>query len=115
MKSSTWPDFVRSLPEADLPFDGLRGWLLEGEFGQVLFMETDVEVIVTQHSHGDQWGIVVEGKIDLAIGDKTHTYTSGESYFIPSGTPHQARIHPGFRAIDYLVDRDRYHTRSRSR
>lgn len=112
MKSPGFPVFIRSLPEADLPFDGLRGWLLQSESGQVLFMEADVDVIVPQHSHGDQWGIVIDGEIDLTIGDAARTYVSGETYVIPGGTPHQARIHAGFRAIDYFVDRNRYRARS---
>jgi mannose-6-phosphate isomerase-like protein (cupin superfamily) len=112
VKLSEFPAFVRSLPEADLPFDGLRGWLLQSESGQVLFMEADIEVIVPQHSHGNQWGVVIDGKIDLTIADHTQTYTSGETYFIPSGTPHHAQIHSGFRAIDYFADRNRYRARN---
>jgi hypothetical protein len=112
MNTSEFPAFVRSLPEAELPFDGLRGWLLQSESGQVLFNESDVELTVPEHSHGDQWGVVIGGKIDLMIGDYTQSYTRGDTYFIPAGTPHQARIHPGYRAVDYFTDRDRYRTRS---
>ncbi len=115
MKSSQFADFIRALPEADLPFAGLHGWLLQSESGQVLFMEADVDVTVPGHSHGDQWGVVIDGKIDLTIGEKAHTFTSGDTYFIPNGTPHQARIHSGFRAIDYFADRDRYRARSHGR
>ncbi len=107
MKSSEFPTFVRSLPEADLSFDGLRGWLLQNE--------ADIELTVPQHSHGNQWGVVIDGRIDLKIGELTKTYMSGETYFIPEGTPHQARIYPGFRAIDYFADRDRYRVRSHNR
>ncbi len=114
MKASEFPAFVRSLPEADLPFNGLRGWLLQSESGQILFNESDVDLTVPEHTHGDQWGVVIEGKIDLAIGDATQTYAAGNTYFIPAGTPHQARIYPGFRAVDYFADRNRYRTRSRS-
>ena len=112
MKSSEFPAFVRGLPEADLPFHGLRGWLLQSEAGQVLFNEADIEVYVPQHSHGNQWGVVIDGKIDLTIGELTRTYTCGHTYFVPAGTPHQARIYPGFRAIDYFADRNRYRVRS---
>ena len=114
MKSSKWPDFVRALPEAELPFEGLRGWLLQSDSGQVLFMEADVEVIVPQHSHGNQWGVVIDGKIELTIGGDTQTYASGDTYVIPVGTPHYARIHSGFRAIDYFTDHNRYRARSHS-
>ncbi|MBC8496393.1 MAG: cupin domain-containing protein [Anaerolineales bacterium] len=109
MSSSNFPAFVQSLPEADLPFAGLRGWLLTSESGQILFNESDVEMSVPEHSHGDQWGVVIDGKIELTIGTRTRTYSRGDTYFIPDGTVHRARIHPGFRAIDYFADRDRYH------
>ncbi len=112
MKPSEFPPFVRALPEAALPFDGLRGWLLQSESGQVLFNESDIELAVPEHSHGSQWGVVVDGKIDLTIGGHARTYTRGETYFIPDGTPHQARIYPGYRAVDYFADRSRYRTRS---
>lgn len=108
MSSSVFPAFVRSLPEADLPFVGLRGWLLQAESGQILFNESEVEVNVHEHSHGNQWGVVIDGKIDLTIGDKVRTCSRGETYFIPAGTPHRARIYPGFRAVDYYADGNRY-------
>jgi mannose-6-phosphate isomerase-like protein (cupin superfamily) len=107
-----FPAFIRGLPEAELPFVGLRGWLLQSESGQVLFSESDVEVSVPEHTHGDQWGVVVSGRIELTIGEQTLTLARGDTYFIPKGTPHRARIFPGFRALDYFADRDRYHTRS---
>jgi mannose-6-phosphate isomerase-like protein (cupin superfamily) len=115
MKSTEFAEFIRALPEADLPFPGLHGWLLQSELGQVLFMEAHVDVIVPEHSHGDQWGIVVDGRIDLTIGHDAHTFTSGDSYFIPKGTSHQAHIHAGFRAIDVFADRDRYRARAAGR
>ena len=111
MKSSEFPSFVRSLPEASLPFEGLRGWLLQGNSGQVLFNESDVEVSVPDHSHGNQWGAVIDGKIEMTIGGQTRMFSRGDTYFIPAGTAHSARIYPGFRAVDYFEDKDRYGTR----
>lgn len=108
MSSSEFPAFVQNLSEADLPFVGTRGWLLESESGQILFIESDIEAPVPEHSHGDQWGVVIDGKIELTIGEQTRTYSRGDTYFIPAGTVHCARIYPGFRAVDYFSDRDRY-------
>ncbi len=110
-ESSEFPDFVRNLPEADLPFKGLRGWLLQSEGGQVLFLETDVDVAVTEHSHGDQWGIVVDGEMELTIGAETAIYRRGDSYCIPAGVKHGARLSAGFKVLDYFKDRDRYQVR----
>jgi len=113
MTQSDFPAFVRDLPQADLPFDGLRGWLLQSETGQVLFNEADVDVSVPEHSHGHQWGVVLDGQIDLTIGGDTQAYARGDTYFIPAGTVHQARIYPGFRAVDYFADHHRYRVRKR--
>jgi hypothetical protein len=106
-----FPAFVRDLPEADLPFEGLRGWLLQSDSGQVLFNESEVEVSVPEHSHGDQYGIVIAGEIDLTIGGRTRTFRRGDTYFIPGGTGHGALIRSGFRAVDYFSDWDRYRPR----
>jgi len=111
VKPAEFPSFVQSLPEADLPFEGLRGWLLQSNFGQVLFNESDIEVSVPEHSHGEQWGIVINGKIEIIIGGQTVTYRRGDTYLIPAGAIHQARIYPGFKALDYFTDRDRYRPR----
>ena len=111
MKSSEFPSFVRSLPEANLPFEGLRGWLLQSDSGQVLFNESDIEVSVPDHSHGNQWGVVIEGRIEMTIEGQTRMYSRGDTYFIPAGTAHRARIYPGFRAVDYFADQDRYRPR----
>lgn len=111
MSSSEFPPFVKTLPEADLPFEGLRGWLLISDAGLVMFNESDIEVDVPEHSHGDQWGVVIDGEIELAIGSTRRTYRAGETYFIPSGVIHKATIYPGFRAVDYFADKDRYRER----
>ena len=111
MKLSEFPSFVRSLPEADLPFEGLRGWLLQSDSGQVLFNESDIEVSVPDHSHGNQWGVVISGKIEMTIGNQTRMYSRGDTYFIPAGTVPRARIYPGFRAVDYFADQSHYNPR----
>ena len=106
--NAPFPEFVRSLPQANLPFPGLRGWLLNGESGQVLFMETDVELEIAEHSHGNQWGIVVAGEIKLTIGGLTKIFRQGDSYYIPAGVIHGAVLRTGFRALDFFEDKDRY-------
>ncbi len=110
MNSSEFPDFVKKLPRANIAFNGLSGWLLQSDSGQILFNESDVEVVVSEHSHGDQWGIVIDGIIELTVDGKTNKYSRGDTYFITAGAIHSARIHPGFRAIDYFADKDRYKT-----
>ena len=115
MAGGEFPSFVRTLLEADLPLEGLRGWLLAGDSGQVLFLECGAEVDMPEHTHGSQWGIVVSGKVDLTVGGKTKTYICGESYTIAAGTPHKAHLHAGLRAIDFFTDPDRYKPKVRKK
>jgi len=43
----------------------------------------------TGHEHDfDQCGIVVEGKIEMFVGEERKTLTTDESYFIPVGVRH---------------------------
>lgn len=111
-----FPPFIKNLPEVDVTLPPqlagrLHLWLFQGESGQTVFSETSVEVPMPEHKHGDQWGIVIDGKIDITIGGETRTYGRGETYFIPGGTPHRARLNPGLRLIEFFADRDRWRPR----
>jgi mannose-6-phosphate isomerase-like protein (cupin superfamily) len=108
VEAQPFPEFIRELPAADLPFAGLRGWLTAGDGGQAMFVEADGEVALTPHSHGCQWGVVIDGEIELTIGDHTRRYRRGDTYFIPAGVVHGGRIFPGFRALDFFAERDRH-------
>jgi quercetin dioxygenase-like cupin family protein len=88
--------------------------MLQSRNGQVLFLETDQEVQLPLHTHGDQWGFVVSGAMELTIGGRTRTFTRGDSYFIPAGTPHGGKLQAGFRAMDYFADPERYKPRGNS-
>lgn len=103
-----WPDFITSLPEADLPVEGLRGWLINGPTSQMLFLEAVEETPVPMHTHGDQWGMVIEGSMEFTSNGETRTVTRGESYVVPAGVEHGALLHKGFRAIDVFDDPNRY-------
>lgn len=112
MKPPKFPEFIQRLPEADLPVQGIRGWLVQSENGQVMFLIAEQQVQIPPHSHGDQWGIVIDGQMELTIGDKTETFRQGDSYFIAAGTVHQAILYQGFRALDYFADKNRYKTKA---
>ena len=112
MKCPEFPQFVRRLPRADLPLDELTGWLLQGDDGQVLLLQVDREQSLPEHQHGDQWGIVIDGEMELTVAGETDTYRRGDSYFIPAGTPHRAILREGFRALDLFADRDRYRVKA---
>ena len=112
MADEPYPDLITSLPQADIPFDGVRGWLAQAAETQIVFFEIEPIGEVAPHSHGDQWGIVVEGEMDLTIGDETRRYRRGDSYFIPAGVVHSACFHTHFRAIDVFGEAARYRAES---
>jgi len=111
MKAPNFPEFIKNLSQADIPIEGITGWLQNGENGQVLFLQTDRKIEVPEHSHGDQWGIVIDGKMELTIAGKTEKYIQGDSYFIPAGTMHGAVLYKDFRALDHFADKERYMTK----
>jgi quercetin dioxygenase-like cupin family protein len=51
---------------------------------------------------------VLEGSIEFTIGGVTRRYGPGESYDIPAGTVHSARIPAGTVAMDVFEETDRY-------
>jgi len=108
MKTVPFPPYIKKLPEGDLQTDALAGNLLNSNNGQMLFLEAKEDIVIPEHYHGDQWGVVLEGQMELTIDDKTETYIQGESYYIPGGTIHSGKLHKGFRAIDYFADKNRY-------
>ncbi|UCD37975.1 MAG: cupin domain-containing protein [Fidelibacterota bacterium] len=103
-----FPTPITMLPLAEIPLDGVRGYLLQGERQQLLFMEFSEDVALPEHSHEAQWGVVLEGRIDLLIDGDRHTFAKGDRYYIPAGVSHSARIHAGYADITYFDAPDRY-------
>ena len=109
--SEPFSDFIRALPEVDSPFSGLRGWLLGGDRALGMFFEVPDGVEVPEHSHGAQWGVVLEGSMTFTIGGETRTYEPGDTYYVPAGVLHSAVLSPGYVGIDVFADADRYRPR----
>ena len=74
-----YPEVIKNLPEADIPFDGVRGWLSQSDDHQIVFFEIEAIGAVAEHKHGDQFGVVFEGKMDLTIGGVTRTLKKGNT------------------------------------
>ena len=103
-----FPEPVRNLPMADIPLAGLKAYLSQAVGHQIIFMEFSEGVEVPEHAHASQWGIVVEGKIELTIDGVESVYTKGEHYFIPEGVKHSAKIFPGYADVTFFNQPDRY-------
>lgn len=103
-----YPEIIKSLPALTIPVQGAEANLLQGANNQLVFFEFTEDTAIPMHSHGAQWGIVVDGKIDLTIGGQTKTYQKGDSYFIKAGEFHGGKIYKGFKAIDFFEEANRY-------
>jgi quercetin dioxygenase-like cupin family protein len=109
-----YDEMLKKLPEADIPFHGLRGWILQGEDHQIVFFDIEPIGKVSEHSHGAQWGMVIEGEIELTIGGVTNTYKDGECYSIPDKVIHSAVFKRRTRAMDFFADKNRYTIKKRT-
>ena len=103
-----YPDMIKNLPEADIPFNGVRGWVAQGENHQIVFFDIEPIGEVPRHSHGAQWGMVIDGNMDLTIGGETKNYGKGDHYFIPEGVLHSAKFNSRTIVMDYFAEKDRY-------
>ena len=108
---SVFPDMITALPEADIPFEGVSGYLLQGENQQAVFFEIEPIGEVAEHKHGAQWGVVFEGEMELTIGCNTELYKKGDQYYIPAGTLHSASFKQKTYLMDVFADKDRYGTK----
>ncbi len=108
MTHAPYPEMIKGLPRADVPLEGVRAWISQGEDHQVVFFDIDPIGEIEPHHHGEQWGIVVEGEMELTVGGETRRCGPGDSYHIPAGVVHGARFLSHFRAIDVFADMDRY-------
>ncbi len=108
MALEDFPEFVKSLPEIDLPFAGVRGWLIQGEKQQTVFVEFLEKVEVPEHTHGDQWEFAVAGRAELHREGGTEVFEGGDNFFVPAGQPHSATVHAGYKAMMVFDDPNRY-------
>jgi mannose-6-phosphate isomerase-like protein (cupin superfamily) len=103
-----YPEFVRALPEADIPIDGVKAWLHQGSDHQIVFMEFTKDAEVPAHSHEAQWGVVLDGEAELTIDGKPRVLKKGDSYWLEAGQVHSAKIYAGYKDLTFFNQRDRY-------
>ncbi len=92
-------DWMKQLTTVEV-WQGLNANVITGKFGQVGFFHASQEILVPEHSHAGQWGVVIEGTVELTIGGVLHILKTGEHYNIPAGVPHSAKVLAGSSFID---------------
>ncbi len=104
-----FPEIITNLPRADVPGERVRAYLLQGERKQVVFVAFDDDADAPEESHAAQWVVVLDGEVELTIGAETNTFRKGDTYSIPAGVPHGARVKGGSSLQDLFDQADRYH------
>jgi quercetin dioxygenase-like cupin family protein len=105
---SIFPQSIQNLPEVIIPFNGVKGYIVQGEKEQVVFMEFKKDVEIPEHSHKSQWEIVLEGKVDYWENGKKTRYKKGDRFFVQSGKKHSAYVYAGYSCIMFFNQKDRY-------
>jgi quercetin dioxygenase-like cupin family protein len=107
-KENFFPEMITKLPEADIPIEGVRSHLFQGQNQQFVFMSFEKDAEVPEHSHEGQWAVILDGECELTIDGKKHIFKKGDTYYIPRGVKHSARIRKGYKDLTLFDQKDRY-------
>jgi quercetin dioxygenase-like cupin family protein len=108
-----YPEVITRLPEADMQFEGVRAWILQADTSQLVFFEFEANAKVPEHSHTyPQWGMVIDGKMELTISGKPRIREKGDEYLIPAGAKHFAAFPCRTRVMDFFSEKNRYKPKS---
>ncbi len=106
---SGYPETVTSLPEAQIAFEGAKAWILQSTASQLVFFQFEANTDLPPRSHNYvQWGMVIEGEMELTVGGKPRLCRKGDEYIVPAGESHSARFLRKTRVMDYFPERHRY-------
>ena len=78
--SDIFPEPILKLPVANMPWEGVSGYLSQSTAHQILFTEYTKDVEMPEHSHGTEWGVVLEGKMEMVVEGVKRTYSKGDRY-----------------------------------
>jgi mannose-6-phosphate isomerase-like protein (cupin superfamily) len=107
--ASGYPEVITRLPEADIPFEGVKGWIMQSELRQLVFFQFEAYAKVSEHIHSyPQWGMVIDGEMELTISGKPRVCKKGDEYVIPEGAKHSATFSCRTRVMDFFSEKNRY-------
>jgi len=108
-KPAIFPEVITRLPSAEIRVEGAKAWILQSDASQLVFFEFKQGTKVPEHKHDySQWGIVVDGKMELVVDGKPWMCKKGTEYLVPAGAKHFARFLAQTRVMDYFSERNRY-------
>jgi quercetin dioxygenase-like cupin family protein len=103
-----FPSMIEKLPEIAIPLPGVCGRLFQGAEMQAVFFSVEAGGEISPHAHQAQWGVVLEGEMELTVDGQTRRYGRGDSYFIAAGAVHSIRMLTPLKVLDVFDEPDRY-------
>lgn len=103
-----FPEIITRHKSAYIPLEGVNSKLVQAGDQQFIFMEFDNDVEVPDHFHEAQWGVVLDGEMELTIAGEPRVLRKGDSYFIPKDVVHSAKIKAGYKDLTLFDQADRY-------
>jgi quercetin dioxygenase-like cupin family protein len=108
-KITGYPEVITRLPEAELHVEGAKAWILQAERSQLVFFQFQPGKCLPSHSHAyDQWGLVIDGEMELTVAGKPRIFKKGDEYLIPVRSVHSAKFLRRTRVMDYFSEKNRY-------
>ncbi|VBB45692.1 conserved hypothetical protein [uncultured Paludibacter sp.] len=107
-KAGKFPEIIDRHPSAEIPLRGVESRLIQAGNQQFVFMEFSEDAEVPTHSHNAQWGVVLDGEMELTINGEVKLLKKGDSYYIDKDVPHSAKISKGFKDLTLFDQSDRY-------
>ncbi len=99
-EQTIWPKEILSLPQVEFHVAGVTGHSISNAEKQVTFFRFDEGTTVPDHSHGAQWGYLVQGEMTLEIDGCTELFEAGDIYYVPGGKKHRT----SFSKESYVID-----------
>ncbi len=92
---------------SDIPVRELRpgffGKFIHGDKGSVTIWDIKKGSRLETHHHlHEQITYVLEGELEMTIGEETILFTAGTTHVIPSNMPHSAIAHTDVKVIDFF-------------
>ncbi len=109
-----FPPFIQDLPTLDIPFpeDVVSTSAVRSGDAMVVYFTVHKDFELPEHSHGAQWGCLIHGELELTINGDTRICKPGDSWNIPAGAPHSAKLKAGSLIMDVFEEPDRYAERT---
>ncbi len=106
---SGYPQLITALPEAQVSFEGAKAWILQSDTRQLVFFEFQEGMNLPPHNHTyPQWGMVIDGEMELKIDGQPRVCKKGDEYLIPAGAMHCAKFFKKTRVMDFFSEKARY-------